>query len=262
MCAAIAAREAAAVLALTFDYGQRHRREVESAAAVASRYGMGQLVVRLDATAWGGSALTDRSTAVPRARLGIGQSQGPSADPGGGRPGGGRPGADSGAGAAGRGRAGEVPPVSSEVPATYVPARNTIFLAVAVAVAEAREIDVVYIGVNAVDYSGYPDCRPEFLDAFRSVARLGTKRGVAGMPVEIRAPLVSLSKREIVDLGARLEAPLDLSWSCYEGGRAPCGVCEACVIRSNAFSEAGWPDPGIGQGGGVQPAAPGAGCGS
>ncbi len=235
VCAAIAARETMAPLAVTFDYGQRHRREIESAAAVASHYGMSQLVVSLDATAWGGSALTDPSSVVPRARQHIGALRSASEPLGGGH--------DVARGGEAAREMDERPTGSSDAPATYVPARNTIFLAVAVAVAEARDIDAVYIGVNAVDYSGYPDCRPEYLNAFRAVACLGTKRGIEGRPVEICAPLISLSKREIVDLGNRLEAPLELSWSCYEGGIAPCGVCEACAIRIRAFDEAGLADP-------------------
>jgi 7-cyano-7-deazaguanine synthase len=220
VCLALAAaeREAAGregdpgdLLALTFDYGQRHRLEVDRAAAVAARYGAEQLVVELDASAWGGSALTDPGIPVPT---------GPEIPAEGPAPG---------------------------IPVTYVPARNIIFLAVALGVAEARDLDVVHIGVNAVDYSGYPDCRPEFIHAFRQVAAVGQKRGVEGFPVEVRAPLIDRPKAEIVRLGVELQAPLELTWSCYRPGPGPtpCGECDSCRIRAAGFSGAGIPDPAL-----------------
>ena len=122
---------------------------------------------------------------------------------------------------------------------TYVPARNSIFLAVALGVAEARDLDAVWIGVNAIDYSGYPDCRPEFIEAFRGVAATGQKRGVEGNPIAIRSPLIRSTKAEIVTMGHELGAPLALTWSCYQGGDTPCGVCDACVLRARGFAEAG-----------------------
>lgn len=153
VCMALADREGdRPPLALTFDYGQRHRTELDRAAGVAGHYRSEHLVVSLETSAWGGSALTDPSLDVP--------TDGGSAGGGG------------------------------EIPVTYVPARNSIFLSVALGVAEARELDTVWIGVNAVDYSGYPDCRPEFIDAFRRVAAVGQKRGVKGNPVDIRTPLI------------------------------------------------------------------------
>jgi 7-cyano-7-deazaguanine synthase len=203
VCLALAARHrGSAPLALGFDYGQRHRVELERAAAIADWYGCERIVVRLDASAWGGSALTDESVGVPE------------------------PGTAGGA-----------------IPVTYVPARNSIFLAVALGVAEARDAEAVHIGVNALDYSGYPDCRPEFLDAFRRVAELGQRRGLEGRPVEIRAPLVSMTKAEIVRLGAELGAPLHLTWSCYSKGPVPCGHCDACALRAKGFAGAGLEDP-------------------
>ena len=204
VCMALAAAEkAGTLLALTFEYGQRHRLEVERAGAVAAHYGAEQLVVALDASAWGGSALTDPGIDVPTSGPGTG------------------------------------------IPVTYVPARNIIFLAVALGVAEARRADVVHIGVNAVDYSGYPDCRPEFLAAFRQVAAVGQKRGVEGRPVEIRAPLIAMPKADIVRKGAALGAPLELTWSCYQPGPGPtpCGGCDSCRIRAAGFAVAGVPDP-------------------
>jgi 7-cyano-7-deazaguanine synthase len=202
VCMALADRESETPpSALTFDYGQRHRTELDRAAGVAGHYHSDHLVVQLDTSAWGGSALTDRSIAVP-----VGGSAG-------------------------------------GIPVTYVPARNSIFLSVALGVAEARQLDAVWMGVNAVDYSGYPDCRPEFIEAFRRVAATGQKRGVEGDPIAIRTPLIRCSKPEIVRLGLEVEAPLHLTWSCYQGGDRPCGVCDACVLRAHGFAGAGVDDP-------------------
>jgi 7-cyano-7-deazaguanine synthase len=190
-------------LALTFDYGQRHRTELDRAAGVAGHYRSEHLMVGLDTTAWGGSALTDPSIAVP-----LGGTEG-------------------------------------GIPATYVPARNSIFLAVALGVAEARGLDAVWIGVNAIDYSGYPDCRPQFIEAFRAVAATGQKRGVEGNPIAIRTPLIECTKSEIVRLGVDHGAPLHLTWSCYLGGDRTCGACDACVLRARGFAEAGVVDPAL-----------------
>ena len=204
VCMALAARtDGTPPLALSFDYGQRHRTELDRAAGVAGHYRSDHLVVHLDTGAWGGSALTDPGIAVPTG----GSSDG--------------------------------------IPVTYVPARNSIFLAVALGVAEARDLDAVWIGVNAIDYSGYPDCRPEFIEAFRGVAATGQKRGVEGNPIEIRTPLIDATKAEIVRLGIETEAPLQLTWSCYQGGEAPCGICDACRLRAQGFAVAGVADPAL-----------------
>jgi 7-cyano-7-deazaguanine synthase len=206
VCMALADREAGdgAVVALTFDYGQRHRVEVERARSIAERYGAEWLCVQLDASQWGGSALTDSSIAVP------------------------------------------VEGVDTEViPVTYVPARNLIFLSVAMGVAEARDAATVYLGVNALDYSGYPDCRPEFIESFRQTAALALKRGVEGRPVDIRTPLIDLTKAGIVRLGVESGAPLELTWSCYLGVDRPCGECDACRLRAKGFAEAGIDDPAL-----------------
>jgi 7-cyano-7-deazaguanine synthase len=204
VCMALAAAETGSPpLALTFDYGQRHRVELDRAAGVAGHYRSEHLVVHLDTSAWGGSALTDPSIDVPTAGAGDG------------------------------------------IPVTYVPARNSIFLAVALGVAEARDLDAVWIGVNAVDYSGYPDCRPEFIEAFRGVARTGQKRGVEGNPVELRTPLIGSTKEAIVRLGVAHDAPLQLTWSCYLGGDRPCGTCDACDLRARGFAAAGVADPAL-----------------
>ena len=190
-------------LALTFDYGQRHRTELDHAAGIAGHFRSEHLVVQIDTSAWGGSALTDPAIAVP-----TGGTEG-------------------------------------DIPVTYVPARNSIFLAVALGVAEARSLDGVWIGVNAVDYSGYPDCRPEFIEAFRGVAATGQRRGVEGNPVEIHAPLIAATKADIVRMGLARRSPLELTWSCYSGGERPCGVCDACLLRARGFAEAGVDDPAL-----------------
>ncbi|MDQ1436943.1 MAG: 7-cyano-7-deazaguanine synthase [Acidimicrobiaceae bacterium] len=196
------------IVALTFDYGQRHRSEIDHAAGVAGYYEADHVVVRLDLTGWGGSALTDASIDLPAPV----------------------PGADATAGG---------------IPVTYVPARNLIFLSVAMGVAEARGLDTVYLGVNALDYSGYPDCRPEFIESFQATAALALKRGVDGRPVEIRTPLIDLTKADIVRLGVERGAPLHLTWSCYRGGTVPCGSCDSCALRAKGFAEAGVVDPAL-----------------
>jgi 7-cyano-7-deazaguanine synthase len=201
MALADRARDDGALLALSFDYGQRHRHEIDHAAGVAGHYRAEHLIVQLDTSAWGGSALTDDSIDIPAG------------------------GTEDG------------------IPVTYVPARNSIFLAVALGVAEARQLDSVWIGVNAIDYSGYPDCRPEFIEAFRAVAATGQKRGVEGNPIHIAAPLIKATKAEIVLLGKELDAPLHLTWSCYRAGDRPCGTCDACLLRARGFAEAGVDDP-------------------
>jgi 7-cyano-7-deazaguanine synthase len=205
VCMSLAAEEGT-LLALTFDYGQRHQIELQRAEAVARHYRCEHLVVRLDASRWGGSALTDAGIEVPDYHS--------------------RSAAD-------------------QIPVTYVPGRNLIFLAVAMGVAEARDADAVYLGVNALDYSGYPDCRPEFVASFQRTAALALKRGIEGRPVEVRTPLIDLTKAEIVKLGLAHRAPLGLSWSCYRPGPEPCGRCDACALRAKGFAEAGVADPAL-----------------
>jgi len=213
VCMAVAGRDGPGrLLAVSFDYGQRHRIELDRAAAVATHYGAEHLVVGIDMRGWGGSALTDASIDIPSA------------------------GAATGGGGDGR------------IPVTYVPARNLIFLSLAAGIAEARGAGAVYLGVNALDYSGYPDCRPEFVDAFRTAAALALKRGVEGDPIDVRTPLVDATKADIVRLGTDLGAPLHLTWSCYRGGPDPCGDCDSCALRAKGFAEAGVPDPALGPG--------------
>jgi 7-cyano-7-deazaguanine synthase len=196
------------VYALSFDYGQRHRVELEAAARVARAAGVADhKTAKLDLRMFGGSALTDQ-IAVPKGR--------------------------------------SVAEMSGEIPVTYVPARNTVFLSFALAWAEVLEASDVFIGVNALDYSGYPDCRPEFLEAFEKMANLATKTGVQGRThLKIHAPLIDRSKADIVRLALELGVDLALTHSCYDpdaGGRA-CGECDSCLLRAKGFAEAGLVDP-------------------
>jgi 7-cyano-7-deazaguanine synthase len=191
------------LLALTVDYGQRHRIELEAAARIAATLGAERhVVLPLDLRPFGGSALT-ADIAVPK--------DGPGED----------------------------------VPVTYVPARNTIFLSLALGWAEAAGAADIYIGVNALDYSGYPDCRPDFVAAFERLAALATKAGSEGRPFRIAAPLLHMTKADIVREADRLGLDAALSWSCYDpspDGRH-CGLCDSCRLRARGFEEAGLPDP-------------------
>ena len=205
-CLLIAREERFEVFALSFDYGQRHRVELERARALAARYGASDhRILRLDLPARSSSALTDPETAVPRDSLG-----------------------------------------SDPIPVTYVPARNTLFLSHAIAWAEVIGAADVFIGANALDYSGYPDCRPEFLDAFARAANLGTKAGAqASLKFEIRAPLIALTKGQIVRRAADLGLEFQLTFSCYDPSEegVPCGACDSCLLREKGFKEAGITDP-------------------
>ncbi len=204
---AMARAEGMACHTLSVDYGQRHRWELEAAARVASCLGAAShRVVRVDLRAIGGSALTDE-IGVPR----------------------GRTEAEIGAG----------------IPATYVPARNLVFLSIGVGLAEVVGASELHVGVNAVDYSGYPDCRPAFVEAFQRAADLATKAGVEGRGVAVRTPIIGMTKAEIIREGVRLGVNYALTRSCYdpdERGRA-CGVCDACLLRRRGFEAAGVPDP-------------------
>ena len=190
--------------AISFDYGQRHRAELDAAARIAAEDAADYKVVKLDLGGIGGSALTDDSIAVP-----------------------------------------ETP--SEGIPATYVPARNTVFLSIAMGWAEVLDAEAVFIGVNVVDYSGYPDCRPEFIAAFQEVANVATKQAVEGRPIRIEAPLLHLSKAEIIRKGEALGVDYSLTVSCYRAddeGRA-CGRCDSCRLRREGFAAAGSHDPTV-----------------
>ena len=204
--AAVARRDGFTVCALSFNYGQRHVRELEASRAVAGALGVEQhLELELDLTKIGGSALTSSRIDVPKDQP---------IDPG-------------------------------VIPSTYVPARNTIFLSVAMGWAEVLGAIDIFIGVNALDYSGYPDCRPEFIRAFEHLARLATKAGVEGGALTVHTPLIALSKADIIRLGLSLGLDYGLTLSCYDpvtdGG--PCGHCDSCRLRAAGFAEAGATDP-------------------
>jgi 7-cyano-7-deazaguanine synthase len=202
-CLALAAR-AGPVHALTVHYGQVHARELASARALARYYRVARhVVVRMPIGPLLDSALTGRRASP----IPKGRARG------------------------------------STIPRTYVPARNTLLLALALGYAESHRADRIWLGINAVDYSGYPDCRPEFLHAFRRLARLATRTGVEGHPIAISAPLLRRSKAGIVRLGERLGVPWALTWSCYAGGRRPCGRCDACRLRRLGFAMARVADP-------------------
>jgi 7-cyano-7-deazaguanine synthase len=206
-CLALARREGYASYALSFDYGQRHKIELEAARRVAASIGVERhLVVSIGLDAFGGSALTG-DIAVPKARSTVEMSRG--------------------------------------IPVTYVPARNTIFLSFALAWAEVLESSDVFIGVNALDYSGYPDCRPEYIEAYERMANLATRAGVEGRThLKIHTPLMRLTKAEIVKLGHELGLDFGLTFSCYDPGAdgRPCGQCDACLLRRKGFQEAGIED--------------------
>ena len=201
--AAALAREAGLrVIGLSLDYGQRHRRELEAAAALATALELEEHhCVAVNLAAWGGSALTDPAIAVPSGGV----------EPG-------------------------------VIPSTYVPGRNTVFIALALSLAEARGAERVVLGVNAIDYSGYPDCRPDYLAAFQTLADLASRAGREGRGARLWAPLLTLSKTGIVAEALRLGVPIASTWSCYEGGAEPCGRCDSCRIRDAALREAGRPD--------------------
>jgi 7-cyano-7-deazaguanine synthase len=197
------AREAGhRVIGLSFDYGQRHRRELEAAASVAAALGLEEHhTIAVNLAAWGGSSLTDGALAIPSAGVEAGV-----------------------------------------IPSTYVPGRNTVFIALGLSLAEARGAERLVLGVNAVDYSGYPDCRPDYLDAFQTLADLASKAGREGHGAQLWAPMVHWSKTRIVQEALRLNVPIAATWSCYSGGAQPCGVCDSCRIRDAALIETGRPD--------------------
>jgi 7-cyano-7-deazaguanine synthase len=204
VCAALAREAGYSVVALTIDYGQRHRIELEAAKTIAGQLADRHVVLPLDLRAFGGSALTS-DIAVPKDGVGEG------------------------------------------IPVTYVPARNTIFLSLALGLAEASGARDIFIGVNALDYSGYPDCRPAFVAEFEKLANIATKAGVEGERIAIRTPLLDMSKADIAREAQRLGLDAALSHSCYDpspdGGA--CGECDACRLRAKGFAEAGIADPTI-----------------
>ena len=200
--AAIAIAEGYEAIALSFNYGQRHEKELEAAKEIVEALKIKEhFITDIDLSQWGGSSLTDKSMSIP--------DEGVQAD---------------------------------IVPSTYVPGRNTVFIAIALSLAEAKNAQAIYLGINAVDYSGYPDCRPEYLAAYQQLANLSSKVGVEGNAPQLIAPLVKDSKADIVRRALELNVPIADTWSCYQGGKTPCGVCDSCRIRDRALIEAGRED--------------------
>ena len=203
---AIAQQQRFELHTLSFDYGQRHQREVDAAAAIARYYGVTrQKTIIVDLLTFGGSALT-ADIPVPHAR--------------------------------------SLETMAADIPITYVPARNTIFLSYALAYAEVTGANDIFLGINSIDYSGYPDCRREYLEAYQRMANLATKASTQdGRRFHLHAPLLHMNKAEIVRTGIELGVPYEYTWSCYEGGALACGTCDSCLLRLNGFAEAGISDP-------------------
>lgn len=199
-----AKKEGYDVIALTVNYGQKHKKELEFARVLSLKTKVKQHEVSVSFP-WNGSSLLDSSVSIPKHRA--------------------------------------ISEIPNKIPSTYVPARNTVFLSLATSCAEAEGANAIFIGVNALDYSGYPDCRPEFINSFSETMRLGTKIGIEGSPIEIKTPLLKLTKKEIVLLASQLGVPFDLTWSCYQGGNSPCGECDSCLLRKLGFEEARINDP-------------------
>ncbi len=207
---ALAARDHPSMIALTFEYGQRHSHELSCAASICRNQGVSDhRVIPLDASLLAGSALTGRGE-IPRPE--------------------------------------SIEVIGSTIPDTYVPARNTVFLSMALAVAEIAGAADIYIGANAIDFSGYPDCRPEFISAFQTMARLATKCGVEGVPLSIMTPLINMTKAEIIQCGIDMGVDYSMTSSCYDPSDSgqPCGSCESCLLRAEGFAEAGVVDPLVG----------------
>ncbi|MVN87021.1 7-cyano-7-deazaguanine synthase QueC [Deinococcus sp. HMF7620] len=197
----LATRAGLACTALSFRYGQRHTIELERASQIAAHFGASHRVVDINIGAFGGSALTDETMAVPTG-----------------------------------GTSAEI------IPPTYVPGRNTVFIAIGLSLAEAIGASTLHLGINAVDYSGYPDCRPEYLAAYQRLADLATKAGIEGHGAQLVAPLQHLTKADIVREALAVDVPVNVTWSCYQGGQEPCGECDSCRIRDEAAVAAGHPE--------------------
>lgn len=203
---AIARERGYDVTALTFDYGQKHKRELNSARRIAKHFKVKEhIVVPLDLGRLLRSSLTTKSMDIPQGRT--------------------------------------RKEVSSGIPSTYVPSRNIIFLSIAASIAESMGADAVFIAANSVDFSGYPDCTPEFIQAFQRALEVGTKAGKEGRGVKVEAPMLRMPKSDIVKEAVRLKVPLELTWSCYRGGAKACGRCDSCLLRLEGFARAGVEDP-------------------
>tara|TARA_Y100001970_G_C14229539_1_gene857765 strand:+ start:2328 stop:3002 length:675 start_codon:yes stop_codon:yes gene_type:complete len=193
----IAKKSNAKIFGLSFDYGQRHKKELNSALKIAKHFDIKEFkVIKLDLSLWGGSSLTDNQENIPTNGI-----------------------------------------ETNKIPNTYVPGRNTIFISVALSYAEAVDADFIGLGVNALDYSGYPDCRPDYIKKFQELAYLANKRGRENNPIKLWTPLIDLNKEKIFQLAFDNNVPLDKTWSCYSGQAKPCGKCDSCRIRDAAYEK-------------------------
>ncbi|MDD3988369.1 MAG: 7-cyano-7-deazaguanine synthase QueC [Candidatus Omnitrophica bacterium] len=200
----LAKKEGYELVGLIFDYGQRHKKEIEAAKNLSREAKIGYLVEKIKLP-WGGSSLLGKDNRIPHYHKML----------------------------------------SDKIPSTYVPARNIIFLSFAISFAESIKAEAVFIGAHSQDYSGYPDCRMEFLNAFRKAAQLGTAIGRGKRGIKIEAPLIRVDKAGIIKLGMKLGVPYHLTWSCYEGGKMPCGRCDSCYYRAKGFKKAEIKDPAL-----------------
>ena len=193
----IAKNSKAKIFGLSFDYGQRHRKELNSASIIARHFEIHEFKkIKLDLSLWGGSSLTDSKKKIPTDGI-----------------------------------------QTNKIPNTYVPGRNTIFISVALSYAEAIDADFIGLGVNALDFSGYPDCRPDYITKFQELANLANKRGRENNPIKLWTPLINLNKKEIIQIAFENNVPLEKTWSCYSGNSKPCGKCDSCRIRDTAYKE-------------------------
>jgi len=192
------------MIALSFRYGQRHTKEIDSAKAVAEYYKLAHVIVDIDLSSFS-SSLIGRSKEIEKDRISIGH----------------------------------------DIPDTYVPARNLIMLSIAAGLCESIGAEMIYIGANSIDYSGYPDCRKEFFTALEETIKKGTKKGIEGSPIKVMTPILDMTKADIVKLGKKLNAPMHLTWSCYDGNERQCGKCDSCILRKKGFEDAGYKDEAI-----------------
>ena len=193
--AGIAKNFKAKIYGLSFDYGQRHNKELEAAQKIAKHFEFEDLkIIKIDLSLWGGSSLTDKAKLIPNRGVN-----------------------------------------KNIIPNTYVPGRNTIFISVALSYAEAIDADLIGLGVNALDYSGYPDCRPDYIEQFQKLAGLANKRGRENKPIKLWTPLIDLNKEEIIEMAFKNNVPIEETWSCYVGGEKPCEKCDSCRIRIKAY---------------------------
>jgi len=202
----LAKQEGYTLYALTFDYGQVHKRELQNVKKIGEAAGVkNHVLFTVDLHRFGGSSLVDKNITIPKNK--------------------------------------RLDEIGNQIPPTYVPARNTVFLSLALAYAETIPAEAIFIGAHATDYSGYPDCRPEYFDAYQKMANQATRAAVEGHPIQIKTPILSLSKAEIIKKGVEVNAPLHLTWSCYQGGKKACGQCDSCLLRLKGFQDMGTPDP-------------------